>query len=163
MRWVAASAGAGAVVAAGIWWLFLGVSFCPAGVVVRNMTTSWYVPWPQAMGFQLDRQGVWLVTAGGPIRCQAFPRLPIPSRRNPIAENFFLYPLLDRLQDEVHFEDIGIPDGARACPVDGHNPFAAFDRADARFLDDVQAWPSVEPAIDFTSTGSSRSPSPAGR
>jgi hypothetical protein len=23
----------------------------------------------------------------------------------------------------------------------------------ARVLDDVQAWPSVEPAIDFTSTG----------
>ena len=52
-----------------------------------------------------------------------------------------------------NFEDIGIPDGAKACPVDGVNRFAAFDRPDARFLDDVQAWPSVEPAIDFTSTG----------
>ena len=52
-----------------------------------------------------------------------------------------------------NFEDIGIPDGARACPVDGRNPYAAFDRPDARFLDDVRAWPSVEPAIDFTSTG----------
>jgi hypothetical protein len=52
-----------------------------------------------------------------------------------------------------NFEDIGIPDGARACPVDGRNRFARFDRADARYLDDVRAWPSVEPAIDFTSTG----------
>jgi endoglucanase len=52
-----------------------------------------------------------------------------------------------------NFEDIGIPDGARACPVDGRNRFAAFDRPDARFLDDVRAWPSVEPAIEFTSTG----------
>ena len=52
-----------------------------------------------------------------------------------------------------NFEDIGIPDGARACPVDGRNRFAAFDRPDARVLDDVRAWPSVEPAIDFTSTG----------
>ncbi|HVD15409.1 MAG TPA: glycoside hydrolase family 9 protein [Actinomycetota bacterium] len=52
-----------------------------------------------------------------------------------------------------NFEDIGIPDGAEACPVDGVNRFAAFDRPDARFLDDVRAWPSVEPAIDFTSTG----------
>ena len=52
-----------------------------------------------------------------------------------------------------NFEDIGIPDGARACPVDGRNRFAAFDRTDARYLDDVRAWPSVEPAIDFTSTG----------
>jgi hypothetical protein len=40
-----------------------------------------------------------------------------------------------------------------ACPVDGRNRFAPFDRPDARFLDDVRAWPSVEPAIDFTSTG----------
>jgi endoglucanase len=37
--------------------------------------------------------------------------------------------------------------------VNGRNRFAAFDRADARFLDDVRAWPSVEPAIDFTATG----------
>jgi hypothetical protein len=52
-----------------------------------------------------------------------------------------------------NFEDLGIPDGARACPVDGRNRYAAFDRPDARYLDDVRAWPSVEPAIDFTSTG----------
>jgi endoglucanase len=52
-----------------------------------------------------------------------------------------------------NFEDIAIPDGARACPVGGGNRFAAFDRPDARYLDNVRAWPSVEPAIDFTSTG----------
>ena len=53
-----------------------------------------------------------------------------------------------------NFEDLGIPDGANACPVvDGANRFAAYDTADARFLDDVRAWPSVEPAIDFTATG----------
>jgi hypothetical protein len=52
-----------------------------------------------------------------------------------------------------NFEDLGIPDGARACPADGSNRFAAFDTADARFLDDVRAWPSVEPALDFTATG----------
>ncbi len=51
-----------------------------------------------------------------------------------------------------NFEDLGIPDGARACPADGKNPFAPYDRTDARYLDDVRAWPSVEPAIDFTST-----------
>jgi len=47
--------------------------------------------------------------------------------------------------------------GGREVPVgavvNGRNRFAAFDRADARFLDDVRAWPSVEPAIDFTATG----------
>jgi len=68
-----------------------------------------------------------------------------------------------------NFEDLGIPDGARDCPApglgpmgsarsapaqaaDGANRFAPFDRADSRFLDDVRAWPSVEPAIDFTGT-----------
>ncbi|GAA2624804.1 glycoside hydrolase family 9 protein [Dactylosporangium fulvum] len=51
-----------------------------------------------------------------------------------------------------NFTDIGIPDGARSCPAGGGNRFAAFDRTDARFLDDVRAWPSVEPAIDFTAT-----------
>jgi hypothetical protein len=52
-----------------------------------------------------------------------------------------------------NFQWIGIPDGAKACPADGVNVFAAYDTTDARFLDDVRAWPSVEPAIDFTSTG----------
>lgn len=51
-----------------------------------------------------------------------------------------------------NFEDIGIPDGAEACPADGGNRFAAFDTTDSRYLDDVRAWPSSEPAIDFTST-----------
>jgi hypothetical protein len=51
-----------------------------------------------------------------------------------------------------NFDDLGIPDGAKACPADGKNPFEAFDQTDARFLDDVRAWPSVEPAIDFTAT-----------
>jgi endoglucanase len=51
-----------------------------------------------------------------------------------------------------NFEDLGIPDGANACPADGGNRFAAYDTADARFLDDVRAWPSVEPALDFTAT-----------
>ncbi|HEU4423924.1 MAG TPA: glycoside hydrolase family 9 protein, partial [Pilimelia sp.] len=51
-----------------------------------------------------------------------------------------------------NFEFIGIPDGANACPADGVNRFAAYDRTDARYLDDVRAWPSSEPAIDFTST-----------
>jgi hypothetical protein len=34
--------------------------------------------------------------------------------------------------------------------------FGAFDRSEERLLDDVRAWPSVEPAIDFTSTRNAR-------
>jgi len=53
-----------------------------------------------------------------------------------------------------NFTDLGIPDGARTCPVvDGADRFAAFNTDDSIFLDDVRAWPSVEPALDFTSTG----------
>jgi hypothetical protein len=51
------------------------------------------------------------------------------------------------------FEDLGVPDGAYACPVDGVDRFKAFDTRASTFLDDVAAWPSDEPADDFTATG----------
>jgi len=51
------------------------------------------------------------------------------------------------------FEDLGVPDGAAACPGDGVDRFAAFDTRTSTFLDDVAAWPSDEPADDFTATG----------
>jgi endoglucanase len=51
------------------------------------------------------------------------------------------------------FEDLGVPDGAAACPVDGIDRFAAFDGQGSTFLDDVAAWPSDEPADDFTASG----------
>jgi endoglucanase len=43
------------------------------------------------------------------------------------------------------------PDGARACPPGGADTFGRFtSAAGARYLDNVGAWMSVEPAIDFT-------------
>jgi endoglucanase len=43
------------------------------------------------------------------------------------------------------------PGGARACPPDGADTFGPFTGNDgARYLDNVGAWMSVEPAIDFT-------------
>ena len=47
------------------------------------------------------------------------------------------------------FQDLGVPAGARACSVPG---FATFDGRGVRYLDDVRAWPSVEPADDYTAT-----------
>ena len=47
------------------------------------------------------------------------------------------------------FADLGVPAGARACSVPG---FAAYDGKGVRYVDDVQAWPSVEPADDYTAT-----------
>jgi hypothetical protein len=53
-----------------------------------------------------------------------------------------------------NFIDLGIPDGARPCPVvEGADRFATFNTTDSIFLDSVSAWPSVEPALDFTATG----------
>jgi endoglucanase len=51
------------------------------------------------------------------------------------------------------FEDLGVPDGAKACPVDGVDRFAPYDTRTSTFLDDVAAWPSDEPADDFTASG----------
>lgn len=42
----------------------------------------------------------------------------------------------------------GTPDGARACPARGGNPFARFDGRGARYVDAVAASPSVEPSDD---------------
>ena len=44
------------------------------------------------------------------------------------------------------------PDGGNACPADGSDAFARFTGQDARVLDNVGAWMSVEPAIDFTAS-----------
>lgn len=43
-------------------------------------------------------------------------------------------------------------DEAHACPVDGRDGYARFTGHGSRFLDDVRAWQTVEPAIDFTAT-----------
>jgi endoglucanase len=41
-------------------------------------------------------------------------------------------------------------DGMVACPPAGNDPYAAFNRADSRFVDDVRAWQTDEPALDMT-------------
>jgi hypothetical protein len=41
-------------------------------------------------------------------------------------------------------------DEANPCPVDGRDPYAAFTGDDTRFVDDVSAWQTVEPALDFS-------------
>jgi hypothetical protein len=55
--------------------------------------------------------------------------------------------------DVSQFDDdaTSTPDGAHACPADGADTFGRFTGSDgARYLDNVGAWMSVEPAIDFT-------------
>ncbi|RAK29746.1 endoglucanase [Actinoplanes lutulentus] len=54
--------------------------------------------------------------------------------------------------NEAVFTDLEEGDTA-PCPADGSDAYAAFTGNSARFMDDADAWMSVEPAIDFTSTG----------
>ena len=45
----------------------------------------------------------------------------------------------------------GIVSGMRLCPPDGSDPFAQFN-SKAVYQDNVQSYPTVEPAIDLTAT-----------
>jgi endoglucanase len=49
-----------------------------------------------------------------------------------------------------NFSGLGVPNNARACPPDGSDPFKVFTGKRARYFDNVVAWPSVEPADDYT-------------
>ncbi len=50
------------------------------------------------------------------------------------------------------FRHLGLPSDARACPPGGGDAFKPFTGHGGRYLDNVKAWPAVEPAIDFTAT-----------
>jgi hypothetical protein len=42
--------------------------------------------------------------------------------------------------------------GMRACPANDRDAHARFTGQGSRFVDDVRAWQTVEPAIDMTAT-----------
>src|SRR5579883_97752 len=50
----------------------------------------------------------------------------------------------------ANFSGLGVPSNARTCPPDGSDPFKVFSGKGARYFDNVVAWPSVEPADDYT-------------
>lgn len=50
----------------------------------------------------------------------------------------------------ANFIGLGTVNNMRACPPDGSDPFKVFTGKGARYLDNVVAWPSVEPADDYT-------------
>ncbi len=52
--------------------------------------------------------------------------------------------------DPSQFKGLGVPGNANDCPPDGTDPYGAFTGHGGRYLDDVRAWPSVEPADDYT-------------
>ena len=41
-------------------------------------------------------------------------------------------------------------DGMVPCPAGGRDGYAAFNRGDTRYVDDVRAWQTAEPALDMT-------------
>jgi endoglucanase len=49
-----------------------------------------------------------------------------------------------------NFDGLGTVTNMRPCPPDGSDPFKVFTGKGARYLDNVVAWPSVEPADDYT-------------
>jgi len=52
-----------------------------------------------------------------------------------------------------NFDGIGVPSGARKCPPNGGNPYSQFTGQGVAYMDNVKAWPSVEPADDYSVTG----------
>ncbi|MBV9711197.1 MAG: glycoside hydrolase family 9 protein, partial [Ktedonobacteraceae bacterium] len=49
-----------------------------------------------------------------------------------------------------NFTGLGLQDGMRTCPADNSDPFKVFSSKGVRYYDNVIAWPSVEPADDYT-------------
>lgn len=49
-----------------------------------------------------------------------------------------------------NFVGLGRVANMRKCPPDGSDPFKVFTGKGARYFDNVVAWPSVEPADDYT-------------
>lgn len=49
-----------------------------------------------------------------------------------------------------NFSGLGTVNGMRVCPPNGSDPFKVFTGKGARYFDNVVAWPSVEPADDYT-------------
>jgi endoglucanase len=49
-------------------------------------------------------------------------------------------------------EGLESSEGMRACPADGGDPYAAFTGQETTYMDNVIAWPTDEPAIDFAAT-----------
>jgi endoglucanase len=52
-----------------------------------------------------------------------------------------------------NFDDTGLgdyQDGMVKCPADGSDAFGAFSTTDSRYVDDVRAWQTAEPALDMT-------------
>jgi len=49
------------------------------------------------------------------------------------------------------FQGLGYVQGMRKCPPNGGDPNAQFTGQGARYWDNVVAWPSTEPADDYTS------------
>jgi endoglucanase len=46
----------------------------------------------------------------------------------------------------------GFQSGMRNCPPDDSDPYAQFNGQGARFMDDVESFSTVEPAVDLTAT-----------
>jgi len=69
---------------------------------------------------------------------------------NGVGPNILYGAVYDGPSQTDNFSGLDVPDGAKKCPVNGTDIFSKFTGQGVRYLDNVSAWPSVEPAIDYS-------------
>jgi len=113
-----------------------------------------------------DRQKAWVLGANGwgasfiigavyDFKTGTFPHCPQHQLANLAGSLNGQLPVLlggvvDGPSSSDNFSGLSTPDGAKKCPSDGVDIFKQFDHKSNRYFDNVSAWPSVEPADDYT-------------
>jgi endoglucanase len=86
----------------------------------------------------------WVVGAG-----TTFPRCPHHQVAN-LTGGLLEGAVVNGPTEADELDDLSTPSGARPCATAGLDD---YDGQGLRFVDDVAAWPTVEPSIDLTATG----------
>jgi hypothetical protein len=77
----------------------------------------------------------------------------VANLRGPGGDGFLRGAVINGPNAAGLFDDLDeLPRGCKPCGPGSADRFAPYDTASARFVDDVRAWASAEPAIDFVST-----------
>ncbi|MFZ4895693.1 glycoside hydrolase family 9 protein [Plantibacter sp. Mn2098] len=85
---------------------------------------------------------------------EVFPQCPAHQVANLVDGAVLTGAVVNGPNGEDVFSDIDLMEGMRPCSADAAEgvPWAEFDGNGSRYLDDVGAWQTSEPALDFTST-----------
>jgi len=58
--------------------------------------------------------------------------------------------VVDGPSQSDNFSGLGVPDNTKRCPTRSGDPFKIFSGNGVRYKDDVSAWPSSEPSLDYS-------------